>query len=139
MRFKIEGDLFFLAFVGQDRPDEQDQAVWWNTVVQLQPLLSTGDRGQHGQSVDPGLDVRRSTVFLRQHGGNAGDLILGLKMGGISSQRPGRTARVFGHTFGGTMRLIIEVPALEGHQRQRVMLNKMAGTMDGTLWQHRGF
>lgn len=24
MRFKVEGDLLFLVFVGQDRPDEQD-------------------------------------------------------------------------------------------------------------------
>ena len=68
--FKVEGDLLFLAFVGQDRSDEQDKTVWWNTIVQLQPLLGTGDRGQYGQSVDPGLDVGCSTIFLRQHGGD---------------------------------------------------------------------
>ena len=81
MRFKVEGDLLFLAFIGQDCPDEQDQAVWWDTIVQLQPLLCAGDRGQYRQSVDPGLDVGRSTVLLRQHGGDTGDLILGLEMG----------------------------------------------------------
>jgi len=88
MRFKVEGDLLLLAFVGQDRSDEQDQAVWWNTIVQFEPLLSAGDRGQHGQSVDSGLDVRRSTVFLRQHGGDTGDLVLGVRDGSVSNQVP---------------------------------------------------
>ena len=95
VRFKVEGDLLLLAFVGQDRSDEQDQAVWWNTIVQFQPLLSASDRGQHGQSVDPGLDVRRSTIFLRQHGGDTGDLILGIK----ASATDGREAL---HVFFGT-------------------------------------
>jgi len=95
MRFKIEGDLLFLAFVGQDRPDEQDQAVWWNTIVQFQPLLGAGDRGQHGQSIDSGLYVRRSAVFLRQHGRDTGDLVLGIKDGSVSNQGPGNTALFF--------------------------------------------
>jgi len=116
MRFKVERDLLFLAFVGQDRPNEQNQAVWWNTVVQFQPLLSAGDRGQHGQSVDSGLDIRRSAVFLRQHGGDTGDLVLGIKDGSVSNQQPESTALFIRHTFGGTMRLIIEVPALERDQ-----------------------
>jgi hypothetical protein len=37
------------------------------------------------------------------------------------------------------MRLIIDVPALERHQHQRVMFDEIAATMDGTLWQRRGF
>ena len=116
MRFKVEGDLLFLAFVGQDRPDEQDQAVRWNTIVQFQPLLSAGDRSQHGQSIDSGFDVRRSAVFLRQHGGDTGDLVLEIKNRNVSNQQPESTALFFWHTFGGTMRLIIEVPALKRDQ-----------------------
>ena len=42
-------------------------------------------------------------------------------------------------TFGGTMRLIIEVPALERHQYQKVTVNEIVGTMDGTLLRHLGF
>jgi hypothetical protein len=95
VRFEIEGYLLFLAFVGQYCPDEQNQTIWRNTVVQLQPLLSTGDRGQHRQSVDPGLDVRRSTVFLRQHGRDTGDLILGIEGGGVGNQWAGDTGHIF--------------------------------------------
>ena len=110
MRFKIEGNFLFLAFVGQDRPDKQDEAIWWDTVVQLQPLLGTRDRSQYGQSVDTGLDVGRSTVLLRQHGGDTGDLILGIKDGSISCRWPGGV--IIWRTFGGMMRLIMDVPAL---------------------------
>lgn len=94
MRFKVKGDLLFLAFVGQDCSDEQDKTVWWNAVVQLQSLLGTGDRGQYRQSIDPGLDVRRSTVLLRQHGGDTGDLILGIKDGSINDRRPGSSTKI---------------------------------------------
>ena len=115
VRFKVEGDLLFLAFIGQDCPDEQDQAVWWDTIVQLQPLLCAGDRGQYRQSVDPGLDVGRSTVLLRQHGGDTGDLLLGDKEKGVSATNDQRTSHVVCRTFGGMMRLIIDVPALDKH------------------------
>jgi hypothetical protein len=30
---KIEGDFLFLAFVGEDSPDEQHEAVGWYSVV----------------------------------------------------------------------------------------------------------
>ena len=100
MGFKVEGDLLFLAFVRQDCADEQDQTIWWNTIVQFQPLLGACDRGQHRQSVDPGLDVGRSTEFLRQHGGDTGDLVLGIKDWGISNQRVGSTALFLTHLWG---------------------------------------
>jgi hypothetical protein len=140
VRFKIEGDLLFLAFVCQDRSNEQDKTVWWNTIVQLQPLLGTGYRGQYGQPVDPGLDVRRGTIFLCKHGGDTGDLILGIKDGSISNRRLVSTTNMFFvHTFGGTMRLIMEVPALERRQYQRVAVNEIPVTMNDTLWRHLGF
>jgi hypothetical protein len=91
MGFKIERNFLFLPLVGQDRPNEQDEAIWWDAVVQLQPLLGTGDRSQYGQSVNTGLDVGRSTVFLRQHSGDTGDLILGIKGGSISCRWLGGT------------------------------------------------
>ena len=37
------------------------------------------------------------------------------------------------------MRLIIEVPALERHEDQKVTLDGTAAAVDGTLWQHLGF
>ena len=43
--------------------------------VQLKPLLHGRDRSQHRQTVDSGLDVRRSAELVGQHFGHSGDLI----------------------------------------------------------------
>ena len=35
MRLEIEGDLLFLAFVRENRADEENETVWWYSVVEL--------------------------------------------------------------------------------------------------------
>jgi hypothetical protein len=76
VRFKIERDLLFLAFVREDRPYEQDESIWRDTIVQLETLLCARDRRQHRQTIDTGLDVGRSAVLLCEQTGHARDLIL---------------------------------------------------------------
>ena len=85
VRLEIERDLLFLPLVGQNRADEQHEAVRWHTCVQLQTLLGTRNRSQNRETVDTGLDVGRSTVFLRQHRGNTRDLVLWAKGGSLVS------------------------------------------------------
>jgi hypothetical protein len=68
MGFKIEGNLFLFAFIGQDRPDKQYETIGRHTIVKFQALLSTGYGCQYRQSIDTRLDVRSCSVLLRQHG-----------------------------------------------------------------------
>jgi hypothetical protein len=76
VRFEIEGDLLFFAFIGQDGTDEQHKTVGWNSIVQLQTLLGRGDGSQYGETIHSRLDVGSGTVFLCQHGLSPGDLVL---------------------------------------------------------------
>ena len=76
VRLEIEGNFLFLAFVREDRADEENEAIRWYTVIKLQALLSTCDRCKHRQPVDARLDVGCGTVFLRKHGRSARDLVL---------------------------------------------------------------
>ena len=76
MGLEIERDLLLLALIRQDRSDEQHEAIWRDTVVQLQTLLRTGDGCKHRETIDTRFDVRRSTVLLRKHGRDTRDLIL---------------------------------------------------------------
>ncbi len=76
MRLKIERDFLFLAFVCEDRADEEHETVGGNSVVELEPLLSAGDGRQDGETVDSGFNVGRRAVFLRQHGRRPRYLIL---------------------------------------------------------------
>ena len=54
---------------------ETHQAVGWHLGVELQSMLYRGDRPQHRQPVDPGLDVGRRPVLVSQHLGDPGDLV----------------------------------------------------------------
>jgi len=76
VRFEIERHLLFFALVCENGPDEQDEAIGRNSVVELQPLLSTCDCGKHRESINARLDVGCGSVLLRQHGGRTGYLIL---------------------------------------------------------------
>lgn len=61
-RFKVNVDLAFFSFRGQDFTTVHDQAIRRNLVVQLETLLGRRNGGQDGLSVDTGLDVRGSTL-----------------------------------------------------------------------------
>ena len=76
VRLEVEGNFLFLAFIRQDRADEQHQTVRGHPVVQLETLLGRGDGSEHGETVNPGLDVGGRSILLRQHGGDPGNLIL---------------------------------------------------------------
>jgi hypothetical protein len=76
VRFEIERDFLFFSFVCEDGSDEEDETVGGHSVVQLQTLLGRGDGSEHGQTIDTRLDVGRRAVFLRQHRGRPGDLVL---------------------------------------------------------------
>ena len=65
MGLKVERNFLFLAFVCQDRTDEQDQTVRRHSRVEFETLLGGSDCGEDGLSVDARLDVGRCTVFLR--------------------------------------------------------------------------
>lgn len=62
---KVERHFLFLAFVREDRADEQHQAIRGNSIVQFETLLSTRDSGQDRETVNAGFDVGGSSVFLR--------------------------------------------------------------------------
>ena len=76
MRLEVEGNFLFLALVREDGADEQHQTVRRHPVVELETLLGGGDGGEHGETIDPGFDVRGRSVLLRQHGRDTGNLIL---------------------------------------------------------------
>lgn len=60
--FKIDVNLAFLAFRGDDFTTVDDQAIWWNLVVQFETLLGGGNGRQDGESVHARLDVGGSTL-----------------------------------------------------------------------------
>lgn len=107
VRLEVKRHLLFLPFIRQDRTDEEHETVWWYTVVQLETLLGTGDGGEHRQPVHSRLDVGSGTVFLRQHRRYTRDLILQ-----PIAQKIARYSRRILRTFGGIIRLIMDVPAL---------------------------
>lgn len=76
VRLKIKRNFLFLAFVSEDRADEEHEAVGGHSVVELEPLLGAGDGCQDGETVDSGFNVGCCTVFLRQHGRRPRYLIL---------------------------------------------------------------
>ena len=47
VRLEIERDLLFLSLIGQDRANEQHEAVGWYTIIQFQALLGTSDGREH--------------------------------------------------------------------------------------------
>ena len=62
---EVEKDLLLLPFVRQDGTDKKHETVRRHPVVQLETLLRRSDGREHRKTVDTGLDVGRSTVFLR--------------------------------------------------------------------------
>lgn len=76
VRLEIEGHLLLLALVGQDGPDEQHETIGRDTVVKFETLLGTRDGSQYRLPVHTRLDVRCSTVLLRQHVCSTRNLIL---------------------------------------------------------------
>ena len=114
MRLEVEGNFLFLALVREDGADEQHQTVRRHPVVEFETLLGGGNGGEHGQSVDTRLDVGGRSVFLRQHVLHARYLILQRESASCSSKSAGM------RTFGGMMRLIMEVPALWGAMSRAV-------------------
>ncbi len=63
-RLEVDVDLPLLAFGGQDFTTVDDEAIWWDLVVQLETLLCRSNGGQDGLSVDTGLNVRGSTLWI---------------------------------------------------------------------------
>ena len=57
MGLEIERNFLLLAFIRQNRSDEEDQAVWRNAAVKLEPLLRTGDGSEYRKTIDSGFDV----------------------------------------------------------------------------------
>ena len=112
--FKVEGDLLLFAFVGKNSADKKYEAVRWDAVVQFETLLGTGDGSKHRETIHARLDVRGSTVLLRQHSRDTRDLVLCASVAGRRASSAGDRlrSRHIGRTFGGMMRLIMEVPAL---------------------------
>ena len=108
MGFEVERDFLFFTFVSQNCSNEKHEAIWGNTIVQFQPLLSACNCSKHRQTIDSRFDVWGRTKFLRQHRWYSGDLILLKRLIG-SLMAVDRLRR----TFGGIMRLIMEVPALQ--------------------------
>lgn len=78
MRFKVEGNFLFLAFVGKDCAYKENQTVWGHTVVELETLLGTGDSSEYRKPVHTRLDVGGCTILLCKHGRCTGYLILKL-------------------------------------------------------------
>lgn len=76
MRFEIERDLLFLAFVRKDCADEENQTIWGHAVVKLEALLGTSDSSQHREPIHTRLDVGGGTILLREHGGCTRYLVL---------------------------------------------------------------
>ena len=62
---EVERDLLLLPFVRQDGSNKKHETIRRHPVVQLETLLRRGDGREHRETVDTGLDVGRSTVFLR--------------------------------------------------------------------------
>ena len=73
---EVERDLLLLPFISKNSADEKYKTVWWDTVVKFETLLRRSNRSQYGKTIDSGLDVGCSTIFLRQHCRDSGDLIL---------------------------------------------------------------
>ena len=107
VRLKIERNLSLLSFVGQDSTYEKYQPIGWNAIVEFKTLLGGCDRGKYGQPVDTRLDVGGRAIFLSKSCVHTRDLVLATTE---SDLRTLYTSLQL--TFGGMIKLIIDVPAL---------------------------
>ena len=64
---KINIDLLLLTFSSKNFTTVDDKTVLGNAVVKLKSLLCGSNGGKNRQSVDSGLNVRRSTVLISKH------------------------------------------------------------------------
>lgn len=117
---KIERNLLLLSFIREDRTNINNKSIRWHSVVELQALLRACDRREHGKPVDTRFDIRRCSVLGGQH-------IRRLGQRGLSSNRHLINMRIswreMVHTFGGRIKLIIDVPALEERQDRQTPLS----------------
>lgn len=63
---KVNVDLSFLAFLGQDFTTVNHQSIGRHFVVELETVLGRSNGGQDGLSVDTRLDVRSGTLHLSE-------------------------------------------------------------------------
>lgn len=63
--FEIDVDLSLLSFRGENFTTIDDQAIWWNLVIQLKSLLGRSNGREDGLTIDTRLDIGGGTLQSR--------------------------------------------------------------------------